>query len=185
MMADPAQYTVYLGYPRGHELTGRAAELAAASCEWYEKHGRPWTLTRQADTLLVDGDAVTIDGVVFESHRLAAAFRRASAQSAIIAAASAGIEVEEEAQRLWRDGKPDEFYFLDAYGTAVAQNLMDKLYAELRQRANVLPRQSPGYSGWDLSQMGRLLSLIPCPLEALDSGMLRPKKSLLGVFGIL
>jgi len=54
----------------------------------------------------------------------------------------------------------------------------------------VLPHDSPGYPGWDVAEQGRLLGLLqaagnlPGNLEALESGALRPKKSLLAVFGL-
>ena len=54
----------------------------------------------------------------------------------------------------------------------------------------VLPHYSPGYPEWDIAEQPRLLAAdqpprraLPVPLEVLDSGMLRPKKSLLAVFG--
>ena len=55
----------------------------------------------------------------------------------------------------------------------------------------VLPHYSPGYPEWSIEEQPRLLDLInrlqpkmPAPVEVMDSGMLRPKKSLLAVFGI-
>ena len=56
----------------------------------------------------------------------------------------------------------------------------------------VLPHYSPGYPEWDIAEQPRLLESDPprrrrrCPaqLDVLDSGMLRPKKSLLAVFGL-
>ena len=55
----------------------------------------------------------------------------------------------------------------------------------------VLPHYSPGYPEWDIAEQAALLALLtasaaplPGPLEVLDSGMLRPKKSLLAVFGL-
>ncbi len=48
----------------------------------------------------------------------------------------------------------------------------------------------PGVSGWDIAEQSRLLELFqgagnfPGNLEALESGALRPKKSLLAVFGL-
>ena len=56
----------------------------------------------------------------------------------------------------------------------------------------VLPHQSPGYTGWDITDQGRLWNLFPQhsnrgfpgELEVLDSGMLRPEKSQLLVFGL-
>jgi len=56
----------------------------------------------------------------------------------------------------------------------------------------VLPHYSPGYTGWDVSDQHKLLALLrqnqthEClqQLQALDTGMLQPKKSLLALFGL-
>ena len=56
----------------------------------------------------------------------------------------------------------------------------------------VLPHYSPGYPEWDVAEQPRLLELIkrtqrqafPSPLEVFETGMLRPKKALLAVFGV-
>jgi hypothetical protein len=64
-------------------------------------------------------------------------------------------------------------------------------WAEQHERS-VLPHYSPGYPEWDVAEQPRLLELIkrthhaplPSALDALDSGMLRPRKSLLAVFGL-
>jgi len=54
----------------------------------------------------------------------------------------------------------------------------------------VLPHYSPGYPEWTIEEQPNLLELIgrtrrdAIPLEMLASGMLRPKKSLLAVFGL-
>ncbi len=56
----------------------------------------------------------------------------------------------------------------------------------------VLPHFSPGYSGWDIADQVKLWNLIsqgnrrkfPGELDVFDSGMLRPKKSQLAVFGV-
>jgi len=55
-----------------------------------------------------------------------------------------------------------------------------------------VPHYSPGYAGWDVAEQGRLFELItrgmtrpfPESLAVLPSGMLKPKKSLLAVFGL-
>ena len=55
-----------------------------------------------------------------------------------------------------------------------------------------LPHYSPGYSGWDIADQVKLWDLIrpdgaqalPGELEVMATGMLRPKKSLLAVFGL-
>jgi hypothetical protein len=136
-----------------------------------------------------------IDGVRFYSGALRRRFEQAAAGSAVLAAVSAGPEIEQEAQKLWREEKPDEYYFLEVLGSAVVERLTTmtgarlSAWAEGREMA-VLPHYSPGYPEWDIAEQSRLLGLLKGAgnlsgnLEALESGALRPKKSLLAVFGL-
>lgn len=192
-----SEYTRLLGYPRGWELEGRAKELADWARDWYAKNGRPWVYARQAEELEVVGDCILIHGASFRSSRLENTLRAAEAHSVILAAVGAGIEAEEEARRRWLDDKPDEYFFLEMYASAVVEHLTTTTGARLcdcaeRQGMAVLPHYSPGYPEWDIAEQPRLLELmkqtrggaIPSQLEALDSGMLRPRKSQLAVFGL-
>jgi hypothetical protein len=193
----PAEFNRLLGYPRDWVLEERAGELAAATRAWYAENGRPWVYARQAERLDVASDTIVIDGVPFVSERLRAMLQQADAESAILVAVSAGGELEREAQKLWLEEKPDEYFFFEVYGSAVVEHLITIKGAELcawaesRDQA-ILPHYSPGYPEWDITQQPALLGLIrqndgerlPGELEVLDSGMLRPKKSLLAVFGL-
>jgi hypothetical protein len=192
-----AEYQRMLGYPADRVLDERASELVAASREWYDRHGRPWIYARHVKRLEIAGDTVRIEGTPFVSFRLAKTLRDAGAESVIVVAASAGGELEREAQRLWQAEKPDEYFFLEVFGSAVVEHLITMkgaelcAWAEAREHA-ILPHYSPGYPEWDIAQQPALLQLIrsklgdplPGELDVLDSGMLRPKKSLLAVFGI-
>lgn len=187
------EYLRLLGYPRGHVLEGRAAELAAWAREWYTEYGRPWVYARDTGALELAGSAVRIAGAVFHCDRLRRSLEEAEASSAVLAAASAGPEAEHKAQELWREEKPDEYFFLETYASAVTEHLVTMLGARLCAWAEakgtaVLPHYSPGYTGWDVAEQPRLMALVngklPGPLETLDSGALRPKKSLLAVFGV-
>jgi len=193
----PAEYRRLLGYPRDHVLEERAGELAAAARAWYAEHGRPWVFARQAECLELADDSVHIEGVPLISDRLHAMLRQADADSAVLVAVSAGPELERQAQQLWLEEKPDEYFFLEVYGSAVVEHLITMKGAELCAWADargeaVLPHYSPGYPDWDIAQQALLLDLIrrndthelPAELEVLESGMLRPKKSLLAVFGL-
>jgi hypothetical protein len=192
-----AEYIRLLGYPRGWVLEGRALELAEWARAWYAEHGRPWVAVRRADRVEIGPEgAVTLDGVTFTSVRLWKTFREAVADGAWLAAVSAGPELEAEAQRLWQEGKPDEYFFLEVYGSALVEHLVTMTGARLcawadGARLAVLPHYSPGYPEWPIAEQPRLLQLLaedgdpsPLPLEVLESGMLRPKKSLLAVFGL-
>jgi hypothetical protein len=188
-----AEYQRLLGYPPAFELEGRARELADWAREWYARHGRPWIYAREAGSVGTDGAAVNIEGVPFHSGVLRKRFERAAAGGAVLAAVSAGPEIEREAARLWREEKPDEYYFLEVLGSAVVERLTamagERVCAWAEGMA-VLPHYSPGYPGWDIAEQSRLLGLfqgagkLPGKMEALESGALKPKKSLLAVFGL-
>jgi len=193
----PEEYVRLLGYPRGWVLEGRARELADWARDWYAKNGRPWFYARQAESFEIDGDSIQIDGVQFTSKRMQSTLQQAEAHSVILVAVGAGREAEEEAGRRWKDEKPDEYFFLEVFGSAVVEHLATATGARLCDWAEqhgmaVLPHYSPGYPEWDVADQPRLLELMkrtrretfPSPVEVLDSGMLRPKKTLLAVFGL-
>ena len=192
---DPAEYVRLLGYPRGHVLEGRALELAERARAWYRGHGRPWAYARLASALRVDEQAVRIDGAVFTGPQMRANLARAAADGGFVVAVSAGPEAEEEAQRLWRADRPDEYFFLEILASAVVEHLTTATGARLcawgdEQGLAVLPHYSPGYPGWDIVEQDELLRLvnrdgaIPGPVRVLSSGALWPKKSLLAIFGL-
>ena len=189
---QPAEYNRLLGYPRDHVSSGRARELADWARGWYAENGRPWVYSRQEDEVAISDGSIHIDGVPFRSGRLQKTLVDAEAHGVILVAVSAGPELEQEAQRLWREEKPDEYFFLETFGSAVVEHLTTATgarlcdWAEARGMA-VLPHYSPGYPEWDIMEQPRLLDLIgrealPGSVEVLESGALRPKKSLLAVF---
>uniref|UniRef100_Q024B5 Uncharacterized protein n=1 Tax=Solibacter usitatus (strain Ellin6076) TaxID=234267 RepID=Q024B5_SOLUE len=188
-----SEYLRLLGYPRDHELEGRARELAQGARAWYARHGKPWIYAREAGSLELDGASIHIDGAGFSSPRLGETLRAAAAHSAVLVAVSAGPELERESQKLWSEEKPDEYFFLEMFGSAVVEQLTMLAGARLcawaeGERMAVLPHYSPGYAEWNIAEQPRLLRVMqgemPGPIESLDSGALRPRKSLLAVFGV-
>jgi hypothetical protein len=194
---EPGEYQRLLGYPVDYVPGGRSRELADWAREWYRGHGEPWIYGRRAETFELMDNGLRMDGEDFHSTRLWKTLRDAEAGRVYVVAVGAGPETEREAARRWREEKPDEYFFLDVYGSAVVEYLIAAAGARLCAWADgngmaVLPHYSPGYPEWDIAEQGRLLRVIergregrlPGPLEALESGALRPKKSLLGVFGM-
>lgn len=194
---QPQEYLRLLGYPRGFALEGRALDLADAARAWYAKYGRPWIYARQAETFAVENGSIFVDGRRFTSRRLETTLQQAGAHTVILVAVGAGPEAEEEARRLWTDEKPDEYFFLEMYASAVVEHLTTATGARLCEcvephQMAVLPHYSPGYAEWDVAEQPRLLELIrktrsqpfPSKLEAMESGMLLPKKSQLALFGL-
>ncbi len=193
----PEEYARLLGYPRGWTLEGRAQELANWAREWYARNGRPWVYARQAEELAIAGDSVRLDGEPFTGKRLRSTLEQAGAHGAILVAVGAGHETEEEARRRWLEEKPDEYFFLEMFASAVVEHLTTITGARLCDWAEqrgmaVLPHDSPGYPDWDVAEQTRLLRLLkrtrherfPSHVEVFESGMLRPKKTLLAVFGL-
>ncbi len=196
------EFVRLLGYPRGWVLKGRVRELADWARDWYTKHGKPWFYARQAESLEFErvaarGDTIRIDGVEFNSKRLRSTFEQAGAHGAVLVAVGAGPEAEEEARRRWSEEKPDEYFFLEMFASAVVEQLTTFAGARLCDWAEqrgmaVLPHSSPGYPDWDVAEQPQLLKLIrrtrieqfPSRVDVFDSGMLNPKKTQLAVFGI-
>ena len=194
----PATYHRLLGYPAGIEPGERALELAAWATAWYGERARGWIYAREATSVACREGAVTIDGVEFRARRLHRMLTEAGTAGAVLVAASAGPDLEAEAAECWREGRPDEYYFLETLGSAVVERLLvdagARLCAWAEERGlSVLPHDGPGYAGWNVAEQPRLHALMrdarqidwPGPLDALDSGALRPKKSALAVFGLV
>jgi hypothetical protein len=142
-------------------------------------------------------ERLQINGTPFSSKQLHDQFAAAKVHSAVLVVVSAGERCEERAHELWLEGKPDEYFFLEMYGSAVVEHLVAGVNGRIcgwadQQRMFALPHYSPGYTGWDVSDQLRLWSLIrrdntislPGELLIMDSGMPRPKKSLLALVGI-
>jgi hypothetical protein len=191
-----AEYHRLLGWPRDHLPGERAGELAAWARRWYEEHGRPWVYWREAAVAVTD-NGLRLDGTDFDSEKLRTHLRTAGAARAMLLVASAGPECEAHARSLWEAGKPDEYFFLEVYGSAVVEQLVaatnGRLCAEAAPEGlRAIPHYSPGYAGWDVAEQNKLFALIargwgsaaPAPLRVLSSGMLQPKKSLLAVVGL-
>jgi hypothetical protein len=189
-----SEYKRLLGFPSAHPLEGRARELADWARDWYGLHGRPWVFAHGADAFAFTEDAVCVNNIPFASRRLRDQLADAQASGAVMVAVSAGPEAEARARQLWQEDKPDEYFFLEIYGSAVVEHLVTQTGARLcawadQRGAAVLPHYSPGYTGWEMADQIKLLSLLsegglPAPLQALATGMLRPKKSLLALFGL-
>jgi hypothetical protein len=191
-----AEYLRLLGYPRGHQPGDRVRELMAWARDWYSRHGRPWAYLREA-ALRNEGATLQLDQVEFASLRLQEHFRHHDVRGAILVAVSAGAECEAHAHELWEQGRPDEYFFLEMFGSAVVEDLVARTSGRICDLAGhrglmAVPHYSPGYAGWDVAEQNKLFSLIergvqgslPGPIEVLSSGMLRPKKSLLAISGL-
>lgn len=192
-----AEFQRLLGYPKSYLLEGRAKELADEAAVWFSRNGKPWICASQVSSVELHATKSRIDGTEFSSKKLREILLEAGAHSVLLVAVSAGKECEENARALWNEGKPDEYFFLESYGSAVVEHLIAVASGRIcawadENKMAALPHFSPGYSGWDIAEQLPLWGLFqknfgknfPGDLEVMDSGMLCPKKSLLAVIGL-
>jgi hypothetical protein len=139
------EYKRLLGFPADYMLEGRVRELADWAKQWYADNGRPWIYAREVELeLTADGD-VRLGRTKFVAERLRALLNDAQADRAVLVAVSAGGECEARARELWLEGKPDEYFFLEVFGSAVVEHLVTHTGARICAWAEddamaVLPR---------------------------------------------
>ena len=192
-----SEYVRLLGYPIGHQMDDRPKELAQMSSDWYTQNGKPWIYGKRISTFELTEQGFSVEGIPFISSKLKDRFSAGKAHEVFVIAVSAGKECEEYARQLWKEQKPDEYFFMEMYGSAVVEYLVSQASIKLCTWADqnnlaVLPHYSPGYPNWDISDQNKLLDLIKSGfqedkeflIDAFDTGMLKPKKSLLAVFGV-
>jgi hypothetical protein len=197
MNIPDAEYLRLLGYPKTRSLEGRARELADDAQKWFAENGRPWICAQECSSLEWNGEKLWLAGMEISSRRLRDVLSTSQAHGVVLLAVSAGKECEEHAKKLWEEEKPDEYYFLESYGSAVVEQLVTLANGRICGWADAngmaaLPHFSPGYAGWNVTGQVPLWELfrrqfnssLPGELDVLESGMLRPKKSQLAVVGL-
>lgn len=195
-VVSDGEFNRLLGLPAGMLPGDEIEDRKRWVREWYEQNGRPWTAVSPPLNVRVDTGGVWIEERYFASVFLADKFRHVGVDSLVIVVASAGPQAESEAALRWKQEEPDLYYFLEVYASAVVQALLAqvgfRLCGDYESNArNVITPYSPGFDGWDLRDQLELLDLAKSvmgealgPIQALDSGALRPKKSEIAVFGL-
>jgi hypothetical protein len=187
-----------LGLPRERPLEGEMAARAAGARDWYARHGRPELLARRNAIERIAEETVMLEGGrQLTGAAIARRLAGGHAHAALAVAVTAGPEVDAETERLWASDRPDEAFFLDRVATAVVERLMLRAATWLCREASfagetALAHLSPGCGAWEFEAQRQLFAWLAGsetptalpPLEMLESGMLRPKLSLLAVVGL-
>jgi hypothetical protein len=192
---ESAELARLLGLPRGRELEGTIAERAAWAREWYAANGRPFTRARRHAIEELGPDRVRLaGGREFASAAFARHLGRWNAHAMVGMAITAGAEVDEAAAVMWREGRPDEGYFLERFAVAVVERLVFRATLGACQVARdtdetLTPHLSPGCGAWELEHQHRLWETIfpngeLGPIRLLESGALSPKNSILAAAGV-
>lgn len=194
--ALPAEeFNRLLFLPRSKQLEGDLLERAQGAREWYAQNGRPFAAFVRTTLATIETPHVRlIDGTTLRSIQLAERLHKGEAHALIILAASAGTEVAEQVAIHWKEGRPDEAFFLDRLAVGVTEQLVRWASAYLCRESEpsqetLLPHFSPGCGHWDISDQHRLMALLATepkigPVKLLSTGGLHPQHSVLAAMGV-
>ena len=160
VQVQPAEYLRLLGYPaRPRARRPRARPRRGRACLVRGARASLDVRARSAGRARMAPRPCAWKASAFTARALGERFTQSEAGGAVLAALSAGPELEAEAQRRWRDERPDEYYFLEVLGSAVVERLAVMAGARLCAWADarslaVLPHYSPGYPEWDIGRAG-------------------------------
>jgi hypothetical protein len=140
---------------------------------------------------VMDKDVIQLDETVkFTSAKLAETLK--NAEKIVCFVGTIGTEVEKEINRLLGKQKLADAYILDAMASVAVENMIDRFQELMEKRFNaedstVTLRFSPGYCDWPVTQQKKLFNIFDpkqLDVELLDSCLMKPRKSISGVFGI-
>jgi hypothetical protein len=183
----------HLGLPEGVKLDDSFNHHLALARDWFAANATPWASANLRRIEQIAEDYVALEGgITFRSDVLADGFRSANVHAVIVAGIAAGVAVDDEIDRLWKAGRPDDAMFLNAFAIGVVEHLRERASKGLAESFAaagallVLPHYSPGYEGWPLENQSALFAALenPGPIRVLESGGLQPAKSTLAAFGI-
>jgi hypothetical protein len=139
----------------------------------------------------MDNDVVQLDETVeFTSAKLAKTLK--NAEKIVCFVGTIGTGVENEINRLLDKQKLADAYILDAMASVAVENMIDRFQNLMENRFSeedraVTLRFSPGYCDWPVTQQKKLFDIFnpkQLNVELLDSCLMKPRKSVSGVFGI-
>jgi hypothetical protein len=140
---------------------------------------------------VMDNDVVQLDETVeFTSAKLAKTLK--NAEKIVCFVGTIGTGVENEINRLLDKQKLADAYILDAMASVAVENMIDRFQNLMENRFSaedrtVTLRFSPGYCDWPVTQQKKLFDIFnpkQLNVELLDSCLMKPRKSVSGVFGI-
>ena len=107
--------------------------------------------------------------------------------------ATIGNAIEDEIIRLMDKKRIAEAYILDAMGSVVVESMVEQFHQRMEAKytaeaKTVTLRFSPGYCDWPITEQKKLFTLFGSEfvdVELLDSCLMRPRKSISGVFGLM
>lgn len=129
------------------------------------------------------------EGTTFHSSKLANTLKYCDEM--VVFVCTIGEELEKEVGKLMKRNRFSLAYILDAIGSVAAESAVEKfcrIQSETYKKNGMLTtlRFSPGYCDWPIQEQKKIFSLLNSnriDVTLLDSCLMRPRKSISGVFG--
>lgn len=140
----------------------------------------------------VNAGSVTLEGgVVLESEKLADVL--AGCRRTVCFVATIGSKIDRKINKLSIANRCADEYLLDRVGSLAIEDFVNAFHLEMAQRLSrrhqgATMRFSPGYCDWPLADQPKLFSLVDTEhigVSLTESLLMRPRKSLSGIFGIV
>lgn len=135
--------------------------------------------------------SVSVNGcTTFRSQKLTRALE--DSDEIVCFVATVGSNIEDEIDGLMAQRRLSEAYVLDTMGSVAVENIVEQFHQckELpffSENRSVTLRFSPGYCDWPVTDQKKLFALFDSDVtgvELLHSCLMRPRKSISGVFGL-
>lgn len=133
---------------------------------------------------------IIIDGRIFSTGGIISRQLKGSSGIAVFVC-TAGHGISELAKGMTTSGDVVMAYMYDVIGSLCTEKAADRMEAFLFEESDIKGfgisnRCSPGYCGWDVSEQGKLFSLLPqgfCGVTLTASSLMQPIKSVSGIIG--
>jgi hypothetical protein len=188
---DNAELAKLLGGQKTKKLSKSINKKVQIAGRKLKRLIKPSLHYRIVKSSVMDKAIVKLKGTVeLTSAKLATTLKNAERTVCFIG--TIGTDVENEINMLLGEQKLADAYILDAMGSVAVENMIDRFQDLMGNKfiaegKTITLRFSPGYCDWAVTQQKKLFNIFDpkdLNVELLDSCLMKPRKSISGVFGI-
>lgn len=181
-----------LGGTKGHRLSHTLGRKVRALKSKVRDLLNPRLYYRTAKLITKEKGTVRLDkDIVFRSSTLSKTLEDSSESVCFVGTIGRGVDGE--INRLLRDNSLADAYIVDALGSVAVESMVEQFQHRMDNRyrkegKSVTLRFSPGYCDWSITEQKKLFRLFDqqkIDVSLLDSCLMRPRKSISGIFGVV
>ena len=180
-----------LGGTKGHPLSASLGRKVRTLKSKVRGLLNPRLYYRTAKLTAKSKGTVCLDNdIVFRSNKLSKTLM--DSDEGVCFVGTIGRGVEGEINRLTRENSLADAYILDALGSVAVESMVGQFQQQMngkykKQGKSVTLRFSPGYCDWPITEQKKLFRVFDhhdIDVDLLDSCLMRPRKSISGIFGV-